>query len=75
MSEDEPDAVYYFRKAAEGLEDEMTEPAYYLARGLLRLAEGLTTCYAPGNSRAGGAIVSCPREGESNGVSQEGGSI
>jgi hypothetical protein len=41
MSEDEPDAIYYFRKAAEELENEMTGPAYYLARGLLRLAESL----------------------------------
>jgi len=39
MTEDEPDAIYYFRKAAEELEDQMTGPVYYLARGLLRLAE------------------------------------
>lgn len=41
MTEDEPDATYYFRKAAEELEDQMAGPVYYLARGLLRLAENL----------------------------------
>ena len=41
MTEEEPDAIYYFRKAAEELEGEMTEPVYYLARGLLRMAESL----------------------------------
>lgn len=30
MTEDEPDAIYYFWKAAEQLEDEMAEPLYYL---------------------------------------------
>jgi hypothetical protein len=40
---EEPDAIYYFQKAAEGLEDEMTGPMYYLARGLSRLAESLAS--------------------------------
>ena len=40
MTEDEPDAAYYFQKAAEELEGEMTGPMYYLARGLLRSAVG-----------------------------------
>lgn len=39
MTKEEPDAIYYFRKATEGWEDQMTGPMYYLARGLLRLAE------------------------------------
>ncbi len=49
MSKDEPepDAVHYFRKAVEGLEDEMAGPSYYLARGLLRLAESLATQGSP----------------------------
>ena len=33
MTEEEPDAIYYFGKAAEELEGKMTGPAYYLARG------------------------------------------
>jgi hypothetical protein len=41
MAEDEPYAIYYFRKAAEELEGQMTGPVYYLAKGLLRLAESL----------------------------------
>jgi len=41
MTEDEPDAIYYFRKAVEELEDEMAGPVHYLARGLLRLAKSL----------------------------------
>ncbi|MHB1609204.1 MAG: hypothetical protein ACYCXX_11335 [Acidiferrobacter thiooxydans] len=43
MTEDEPDAIYYFRKAAEELEGEMTGPVYYLARRVPRLAESLAT--------------------------------
>ena len=41
MTEDEPYAIYYFWKAAEELEGQMTGPVYYLARGLLRLVESL----------------------------------
>ncbi|MHB8252943.1 MAG: hypothetical protein ACYDEV_04450 [Acidiferrobacter sp.] len=43
MIDDEPDAIYYFQKAVEDLEEEMTGPVYYLARGLLRLAESLAS--------------------------------
>jgi hypothetical protein len=40
--EREPDALYYFRRAAEDMEDDLKVTLYYLARGLLRLAESLT---------------------------------
>lgn len=29
MTEDEPDAIYYFRKAAEEMEDNLPGPLYY----------------------------------------------
>lgn len=41
MTEDEPDAIYYFRKASEDMEDDLRITLYYLARGLLLLAESL----------------------------------
>lgn len=42
MIEDEPDAIHYFRKAADDMEDDLRITQYYLARGLLRLAESLS---------------------------------
>jgi hypothetical protein len=35
MGEDEPDAVYYFRKAAEGLQDEMTGASVLPCEGVV----------------------------------------
>lgn len=41
MTEGEPNAIHYFRKAAEDMEDDSRITMYYLAKGLLRLAESL----------------------------------
>lgn len=43
MTDDEPDAMHYFRKAAEDMEDDARITLYYIARGLLRLAESLAS--------------------------------
>ena len=40
--EREPDALYYFRRAAEDMEEDLRVTLYCLARGLLRLVESLT---------------------------------
>jgi hypothetical protein len=43
MTDDEPDAMHYFRKAAEDMEDDARITLYYIARGLLQLAESLAS--------------------------------
>ena len=49
MTEQEPDAIYYFRKAAEELEDQMAKPVYYPARRLGRFAESLAVQHTQRN--------------------------
>ena len=41
MIDEEPDAIRYFWKASEDMKDDLRITLYYLARGLVRLAESL----------------------------------
>ena len=59
MTEGEPNAIHYFRKAAEDMEDDSRITMYYLAKGLLRLAESLAAQGSKEGVEVTGNIGAC----------------